>query len=342
MRYSGLITKTRAMAGKLLTEEQLMQLTELATVTEYVNYLKETEAYGSFFGGREGIWHRGQAEAVILLSLYQDFEKLYRFADDRQRSALAYVLYRYETDLLKSLLRRMFRGETEEPLKFPLNEFIYRHMSYEIEAALKASNMAEFEQVFSGTRYEDIFRRLKSVEGAEYADYANSLDTFYYTSTWKTIHRMKKSDEKQILAELLGTRMDWQNLTRIYRSKRFYSQTQAELHAFLIPCRYRLTRQELHGMVAAEDIQEVNRILQGTSYMKGKDAFVQMEDEISYRKVIMTAYQRVSRKYPMSIAPVLKYLYARGQEIERLTTIMEGIRYQLPAKDIRDIVLITA
>jgi V/A-type H+-transporting ATPase subunit C len=52
-------------------------------------------------------------------------------------------------------------------------------------------------------------------------------------------------------------------------------------------------------------------------------------------------YHRISRKYPASMAPVLKYIYEKEQEIERVTMIIEGIRYQVPPKEIKDMVLIT-
>ena len=114
VHYSGLITKTRAMSGKLLEQKQLHELTELATVGEAVNFLKGTTGYEEVFQGHEGIWHRGQAEAVIRNSLYQDFEKLYRFSNKEQRLAFRYVFFRYEADLLKRLVKHLFRGERQE------------------------------------------------------------------------------------------------------------------------------------------------------------------------------------------------------------------------------------
>ena len=66
-----------------------------------------------------------------------------------------------------------------------------------------------------------------------------------------------------------------------------------------------------------------------------------MEDEISYRKVIEDTYARVTRKYPVSMAPVMKYIHEKEMEIGRLTTIIEGIRYQVAPRDIKDFILIT-
>lgn len=340
MRYSGLITKTRAMDGNLLSEEQLRQLTELATVNEAVGYLKETRSYGPVCQGHEGSWHRGQAEAVIINSLYQDFEKLYRFADAGQRLAFQYVFFRYETDILKKCLKNLFQEQWEEQDVY-VDPFFYKHARFPIDTLRRAANLQEFEQALTGTVYENVFGQLHHGGRDEYADFAMELDIFYYTSVYKSIKRMKQSPLKQILLNIYGTQIDWLNIMWIYRSRRFYSQTQAELAALLIPFTYRLKKSELHSLTEASDLKEMNRILTETGYFKGREAFVQMEDEISYKTIIGNMYRRMSRKYPVSIAPVLRYIYEKEQEIERLTTIVEGIRYQIPPRDIKDMILIT-
>ena len=57
-------------------------------------------------------------------------------------------------------------------------------------------------------------------------------------------------------------------------------------------------------------------------------------------KIKAKTYDRLCRKYPYSIAPVLKYLEEKEIEIDRLTTILEGVRYQIPAREIREMILI--
>lgn len=93
-------------------------------------------------------------------------------------------------------------------------------------------------------------------------------------------------------------------------------------------------------MTGTADVQAFLGILAKTAYFTGKDALMKMEDEISYRKIVEDTYRRASRNYPMSIAPVLTYLYEKEQEIDRLTSIIEGIRYQVPPGEIRDIILL--
>lgn len=341
MRYSGLITKTRAMSGKLLEQKQISELTELATVSEAVEYLKGTTGYAAVYQDHEGVWHRGQAEAVIRSSLYQDFEKLYQFSDKEQRQVFQYIMFRYEVDLLKRFAKHMFRGERQELEKYS-NAFFQKYVCFPLDQAKAAKTVQELGQCLAGTRYGPVVMQMQNLGQGSYVEYAKQLDIFYYTTVFRTIKRMKSSDMKSVLQNIYGTRIDWLNIMWIYRSKRFYDQSQAEIAAWLIPQSFRLKPKERQELINAADLPEFIGILEKTGYFRGKDAFVRMEDEISYRKVIEDMYRRVSQKYPVSMAPVLKYIHEKELEIERLTTIMEGIRYQVPAKDIKDFILVPA
>ena len=340
LHYSGLVTKTRSMSGSLLTKKELEQLSELPTVNEAIQYLRGTKGYGAIFQGREEISHRGQAEAVITDSLYRDFERLYRFADASQRKPFQYIFFRYEVDLLKNCLKYFFHEQHQEKELF-MDDFFERHTSFSLEGLKKAGTLKEFEQSLLGTKYERIFLKLHSGGAEGYVDYAMALDIYYYTTVYRDIRRSKRSGMQKLLLEVYGTQIDWLNLMWIYRSIRFYNQSQAEIFASLIPAAFRLQKKELRRMTGASDLSEFLKLFAQTSYFTGKDALIKMEDEISYRKVVEGTYCRMSRKYPMSMAPVLKYLYEKEQEIDRLTSIIEGIRYQVPPREIRDIILLT-
>ncbi len=108
----------------------------------------------------------------------------------------------------------------------------------------------------------------------------------------------------------------------------------------LIPLNYKLKRTEKQRLLETEQTEEFCRILGNTMYFKGRDALVKMQDEISYHQVMKKMYQRICRKYPASMAPVFYYFYEKEQEIERLTTALEGIRYQVPARELRKLIII--
>ena len=81
MRYSGIVTKVAAMRAKLLKPQDYEQLASMDTVTDIIEYLKQTKSYGKFITQMdESLYHRGNIEKVLIQSLYDDYTRLYRFA----------------------------------------------------------------------------------------------------------------------------------------------------------------------------------------------------------------------------------------------------------------------
>lgn len=267
LQYSGLITKIRAMEGRLLTQEDYEHILEFRDVHETIAYLREQKIYGKIYGGHDEIQHRGQVEALIYNSIREDYESICRFCNPGQKNALRL----YEKQL-------------------------------------------------------------------QYESAVPELDISYFTEVWKKTGAFRKK-QKLILQEIFGTQIDWLNIMWIYRAKRFFGQNEAEISAMLIPVHYKLKKTELQRMKEAGKIEEFIDILAETSYFKGKNALIKLQDEVSYHQVMQKMYRNLCRKYPASLAPVFSYLYHKEQEIQKLTMALEGIRYQVPEQDIRNLIL---
>ena len=109
MRYSGIVTKVAAMRAKLLKPQDYEQLASMDTVTDIIEYLKQTKSYGKFITQMdESLYHRGNIEKVLIQSLYDDYTRLYRFADMQQKDFLKIFMKRYEVELVRYCLRIVF------------------------------------------------------------------------------------------------------------------------------------------------------------------------------------------------------------------------------------------
>lgn len=340
LAYSGLVTKTKAMHGGLLKREDIIRLSEYETVDEFISFLREYGSYAPIYQSHEEIAHRAQVEAVIDDTLYSDYGKLYRFASGEQRRGLEIVFLRYEINILKRCLKNACQGGREQNFSY-LNLFFDGHAGFDTAAVTGAKNMQELVQALAGTRYEAFMRRLQENTAMAYADYAVQLDIFYYKTAWRMKEKLKDARMQKIVTRILGTEIDWLNIMWMYRSKRFFGRGQAEIYADIIPVTYRLKKTELKRLLAAENVDEFIAVLAKTSYFTGKDAEVKLGDEVTFQRMLDQTYEKVCRKYPMSLAPVLKYLYDKENEIDMLTTILEGVRYQIPAREIQELVLIT-
>lgn len=341
LAYSGLVTKTKAMHGRLLPEEELIRLSEYETVEEIIAFLREYESYAPIYRSHEEIAHRAQVEAVIDDSLYADYGQLYRFAGGEQRRGLEIIFLRYEMNVLKSCMRHVCQGESGGNLSY-LNLFFDRHAGFDTAAVTGAKNMQELRQALAGTRYEAFLERGQEQTELSYADYAVRLDVLYYKTAWKLKDKLKDARMRAIYTQVLGTEIDWQNILWMYRSKRFYGRGQTDIYADMIPVSFRLKKTELRKLLETDDLDEFVAMLGRTAYFTEKDAAVKLGDEITFRRIMEKTYQRVCRKYPMSIASILRYLYDKENEIDALTTILEGVRYRIPPREIQELVLVTA
>lgn len=338
--YSGLVTKTKAMHGALLGREEIIRLSEYETVEELIGFLREYGSYAPIYQSHEGIAHRAQVEAVIGDSLYLDYAKLYRFASGEQRRGLEIIFMRYEVNVLKSCLERAIQGSGGQSLPYR-KLFFARHAAFDAEALAAAGSVQELLQAVAGTRYEEFLRRLTERPGATYADCAVQFDIFYYKTAWKRMRHLKDEGMREIYAQILGTEIDWQNIMWMYRSKRFFERSEADIQAHLIPIQHRLTRSQVKALLAAENPEMFVEALGRTAYFTGKHSEIKLGDDITFGRVMEKTYQRLCQKHPMSIASVLKYLYDKENEIDALTTVLEGVRYRIPAREIQDLVLMT-
>lgn len=339
LEYSGLVTKTRAMHARLLDREDYAGITEYETVGDVIEFLRQSQGYAPIFASREEIAHRGQVETVIRDSLYMDYRKLYQFAGRMPRKALDIIFFRYEVNVLKNCLEYALKGSgTYDPGYLKL--FFADHASFDTEALLQAGSLREVLAAVEGSEYEPLLQRLAGADRT-YADYAFELDIYYYRNAWRRIGKLPDKKMRRIMERLIGTELDWLNIMTMYRLKRFYAAGQAEIAPKLIPVRYRIRKSEYQQMLATESMEEFTNLVQHTAYFTDKDAVLALGDEITWQSVVEKTYEQVCRKSAMSVAPVLKYLHDKENEIDLLTTALEGIRYRLPAREIRELILLT-
>lgn len=336
LEYSGLVTKTKAMRARLLGADDYTAISEYESVTDFIAFLREQPAYAPVFERHGEVAHRGQVEAVIRDSLYMDYCKLYRFSGVHPRRALQFVFSRYEINVIKNCLQSAMEGNGREITVS--GGFFERHADFDLKAVMAANSVQELIQAVTGTEYESLLKELESAAEKSYADYAFALDIYYYKKVWKEITKVSDKETRQILEQIFGTEIDWQNLMWMYRAKRFYSMGEADVKKHQIPVSYRLRSAETKRLLETETAEQFVEFVRQTTYFRGKQAVLEPEDELTWERVMIRTYEKICKKHPMSVAPVLRYLYEKEHEIDLLTTALEGIRYRIPPYEIRDLI----
>lgn len=334
MSYSGITTKIRAIRGKMLKQEQFLELAECGSVAEVLEYLKNTEAYQDLFSTMDTKdVHRGNIEKLLKKSYYSDYEKLYRFADVEQRKYLDLFFKKFELTFLKACLRNICRTDSEDRSAKEISEFLQKHSKLDMAALQSETTMEGFVERLKKTEYYDPLKRVLTGEQRTLFHYEAALDLLYFTRFWKEKSKFFKGIDVQILNRAFGYKIDILNMQWIYRSKRYYQLSDAEIYSFLLPITYRLTKQDITRMVEAADAKSFLTAIQRTAYYRIYPDISGETLEDMYIYLLDNVHDSDGYKHPYSVAILNSYLYRKEYEINKIITIMECIRYSVDRQD---------
>ena len=334
MSYSGIVTKVRAMQAKLLTEKDFETLANLKSVPEAIDYLKEKPAYADYVNRMDvSLYHRGNVEKVLYQSLFDDYTRIFRFAGMEQKKFLKIYWKRYEIDLINYCLRIIF-NHYDKPFDLEYKkEFFDKYSQISIDKLITSRNIVELVDNLRGTEYYAPLQKLRDAEDANLFDYDLALDLYYFSSMWKKNKRLLKGKELELYTRDCGTKIDLLNIQWIYRAKKYYHMLPPNIYSLTIPIHYRISVEEFKMLVEAPTLEEFERQLGTTYYAKKLVGFEGKKLEHIYKECLKRLYLSDRRKNPYSIATVNTYLFLKEEEIYKLTTALECIRYGLSSRE---------
>lgn len=339
LSYSGIITKVKSMSSNLITSKDYDYISTIDSVPDFISFLKKQHSYSDMFLNLdEKSLHRGEIERIIMNGVYEDYSKIYRFANGHQRDILKLIFFRYEVNVLKGCLLRVFnQGTTYDLADF--YDFFTSHSKLNVDALVASKTMEEFVSNLKGTTYHNLFLSLYHSNHHTLFDYEMELDVFYFKTVWKLKDKLLKGSEQKAFTDCVGKQIDLLNIMWIYRSKKFYAVDHSTVLSIVIPINYKLKKGDLTKLIETGSVEEFLSYLNNTYYHSINDYIGKESVELIFRNLMSKIYMDNSKKYPNSISPILNYLFLKEQEIDRLTTALECIRYQLEPKKILEYVL---
>lgn len=337
LAYSGITTKVKAMESHFITDDGFREMASLESVPDAVEYLMHIPSYASIFSSlEEDKLHRGVIEQKLMLSLYDDFAKLYRFSNLSQRKFLDLYFMHYEIALLKKCLRNALGNQNFDFDLSAFQEFLDKHSKLDFAKLASCENLAELVNQLEGTPYAAILDHLSDVEEPTLFDYEMHLDLMYFKAVWKIKSRQLTKNEKKVLSQCFGSKLDMLNIQWIYRSKKYYNLSSTDIYSLLIPVQYHLKREEIIKMAEAGNLDEFYNALRSTFYgsLELTDLSDKPDLEGLYEKVLNRIHRITSQRDPYSMATLNSYLYFKELEVHKLITVIESIRYGIGADTI--------
>jgi len=330
LAYSGLITKVRAMQAKLLTEADMQHMASFVQTSDIVSYLLNKPAYNPVFSNlNEDMIHRGNIEKLLVLSFYNDYTKLYRFAGMHQKQFLKLYLKHLEIDLINYCLRIIF-NHYEFPFDLDYKKpFFDRFSQISIEKLMTSKSINELVDNLKDTEYYEPLQIVRDSGAATLFDYDLALELYSFSAVWKKSKRVLQKQELELFTRNYGSKIDLLNLQWIYRSKKHDNMSPPDIYALLIPISHHLNTKTTQALVEAPSVSEFVNLAKQTYYGKRYGFEEDAPFESMYEDFMYHLYLNNRRKDPHSIAVVSTYLFLKEREIQRLTTLLECVRYQL-------------
>ena len=138
----------------------------------------------------------------------------------------------------------------------------------------------------------------------------------YYMAQWKRLNRLDRPN-RTVLRGLMGAEIDLNNILWMYRLKRYHRITGDGTFGYLIPIRYRLSRETTRRMADCITPKALTDEITNSPYStdfkylaaSGAEAKSDaLTPEEILAEAIMRRYQTVARCYPNSLVPTLAYI----------------------------------
>lgn len=349
MESPALVSKAKAMYGKRLKKEDYDELVRKNSVAEVAAYLKNETDYGSSLKDiYENKIHRGELEELIKDNVFQKTLKLLKFSQLTKNEFYRMNLIQREIDIILTVIRSIIPEKFEEFEEDRFDEivkaipiFLAEHLGFELSDIPNVKSFADVLKILTKTPYHDVLLPylVDKGEKIDYTAVERDLQSYYYSYVFNVIERSFKGDRKKELLEIYKTQIELSNITKIYRFKKFFKVTDEEIRKSMIDNHSRLSKSYLDELISLPTAEDILKALEESKYhlyIDDKDyVFIEYyASEIRYN--LANRFMHFSIDAPLVFTA---YVIMLETEVQNLTNIIEGIRYETPKSEIEKMLI---
>ncbi len=338
---NAVITKAKSIFGHFLKAEDYERLVKMRSLPDLVGFLKKSVNYQEIlYSVQEASIHRGQLELLIRKNAFEQILRLIKMVHSKDMEFYLLNIVQQETELILSTLRTIISMEFEDNIgKLPL--FFEVHTKIDVHKMLKVQTYDELLEAVKNSPYYQILRpyRTDDPEMIRYLDIEHKLEVYYYQEAFRRIDKHYSGSLKKDIEGIFQTKIELSNITKIYRLKKFYQATPQTIKDVLIKDHLRISEKKWDEMINLSNPDQIVKYLSNSEYSK----FVNEKDYVYIEYFAGKIRYDLARKYIYFASEVPKVFMAfvtlSQMEIENITNIIEGIRYQVDEAEIKTMLI---
>lgn len=332
-------TRIRVMKSLFLGNRELEALTRVKNLKDYLVFLKQTP-YSEILSEIEEVTIQ-EIERALSMNLIKTIDKVMNISPKNCISFIDATSKKYQLECIKlilnSKLSNMPKEKDEIMNKFYISEksteeFLSRLISLPVEPV--DSTVALLCE-----RYSNLKEFIP--ESPQSLDILIALDRYYFFELQKSVRYLNGRDKK-IVSRLISMEIDISNIMIILRSIIY----DYEIERFIIPSYdpYLNAFDEYTSSDLVEFIEKISKTVYGhvledtmRVYKKTKSL---LHFELALRRFLIRESKILMEKNPLQFGFILGFLKLKEMEIENLRKICIGLGENLPANEIRELLIL--
>ena len=333
--------KAKAMFGERLKANDYQSLLQKKSVSEIAAYLKNNNYYKSTLDGiNETQIHRGQLELLVRMDLYNRLSRLMRYYSNKKTQFDLFIIAKIEIEQIIDTIRSLDTTERSALVgKLPL--FIQERCSFDLMALSMAHSFDEVLEVLKDTPFRDIVATYKTarMEEIDFVGLEQALTKRYYEIVLNVIENEFSGELKKDLQRVILTRIELDNISKIYRLKKYFNASSEQIHSLITEKYVNFTKKQMDDIIdniKADDIYDRLKKSYYGAFMDNKD-FVYIE---YHTKAITFNIQRKTINFSSNPDLImLSYVLLSQNEIQNIIDIIEGVRYHIAPDKISELLI---
>lgn len=337
---NALITKIKTLHAHDLSEEDYQELLKKKSVYDVAVYLKNHDAYKEILSNvAESSLNRLRLEGLIKRQKFNQTVKLIKFVTLKDKSFYLLNFIHMEHEIILEVIKGFITKE-EYDVAAQIPYYFEKYSKIDFKALTKAENIDGLLEVLNDTRYYKMLKPYAKTknENLRYYEFESLFENDYYNYAFKQIEKNYRGRLRKSLESAFESRIEMENMIKVYRLKKFYKIEGRDIKTILIPST-RIVEKKLNEIIAIENPDDIFEAI----IVSGVGPFVGDKDQVYLEYFNDHLRFHTARKfmYYSNAAPAVftAYMFFSELEIENLTHIIEGIHYKLDEQEIRSMLV---
>lgn len=338
---NAILAKARSMYSHRLTEQNYEELLKRRSVNDLVSYLKSDTVYSDILNDlKESNVHRGQLEELLNKETFLRLDRLMRYASKKELKFYRLGVVEIEMELLLTKVR-MLDSDAYTGYEMEIPDYLSKYASYPLYGLLSVNDYSSLLSLVRGTKYYEALLTYQPMDDKPIDSNMLELEfkRIYYKEYVDTVNKLFKGKKRKDLLTMINTSVELQNITKIYRLKKYFNAKPEQIRETLFLEYSRIPKSVMDDLIESKDASDLLKKLSSSSYKLYVDDNEFVYIEYYTEKIKYNLAKRYMRFSTDSALVFMTYKIVYQVEIDNLKHIIEGLRYGETASQIESMLI---